>query len=69
MGLLAKVVERVSDHPVLFIFFRSLLENQDFIMVLESSRACLQNRRENRVWHPVIPKSSTSRQGERQSHR
>lgn len=27
MGLLAKVVERVSDHPVLFIFFRSLLEN------------------------------------------
>jgi ubiquinone/menaquinone biosynthesis C-methylase UbiE len=27
MGILAKVVERVSDHPVLFIFFRSLLEN------------------------------------------
>jgi len=27
MGLLAKIVERVSDHPVLFIFFRSLLEN------------------------------------------
>jgi ubiquinone/menaquinone biosynthesis C-methylase UbiE len=27
MGLLAKVVERVSDHPVLFIFFRSLLED------------------------------------------
>ena len=27
MGLLAKVVERVSDHPRLFIFFRSLLEN------------------------------------------
>jgi len=27
MGLLAKVVERVSDHPKLFIFFRSLLEN------------------------------------------
>lgn len=27
MKLLAKVVERVSDHPVLFIFFRSLLEN------------------------------------------
>jgi SAM-dependent methyltransferase len=27
MGLLAKVVERVSDHPVLFIFFRGLLEN------------------------------------------
>jgi len=27
MGLLAKIVERVSDHPVLFIFCRSLLEN------------------------------------------
>ena len=27
MNLLTKVVERVSDHPVLFIFFRSLLEN------------------------------------------
>jgi len=27
MGLLARVVETVSDHPVLFIFFRSLLEN------------------------------------------
>ncbi len=27
MGLLATVVEKVSDHPVLFIFFRSLLEN------------------------------------------
>src|SRR2546428_5284122 len=27
MGLLAKVVERVSDHPVLFIFCRSILEN------------------------------------------
>jgi len=27
MGLLATIVERVSDHPVLFIFFRSLLEN------------------------------------------
>jgi SAM-dependent methyltransferase len=27
MGLLGTLVERVSDHPVLFIFFRSLLEN------------------------------------------
>jgi SAM-dependent methyltransferase len=27
MGLFAKVVERVSDHPVLFIFIRGLLEN------------------------------------------
>jgi ubiquinone/menaquinone biosynthesis C-methylase UbiE len=27
MGLLNRLVETVSDHPVLFIFFRSLLEN------------------------------------------
>ena len=27
MGLFAKLVEYVSDHPVLFIFFRSILEN------------------------------------------
>ena len=27
MGLLATVVEKVSDNPVLFIFFRSILEN------------------------------------------
>jgi ubiquinone/menaquinone biosynthesis C-methylase UbiE len=27
MGLFTKLVEYVSDHPVLFIFFRSLLEN------------------------------------------
>jgi ubiquinone/menaquinone biosynthesis C-methylase UbiE len=27
MGLFAKVVERVSDHPVLFIFIRGILEN------------------------------------------
>ena len=27
MGLFAKLVERVSDHPVLFIFFRGILEN------------------------------------------
>ena len=27
MGLFAKLVETISDHPVLFIFFRSILEN------------------------------------------
>lgn len=27
MNLFAKLVEKVSDHPVLFIFFRSILEN------------------------------------------
>jgi ubiquinone/menaquinone biosynthesis C-methylase UbiE len=27
MNLLAKIVEKISDHPVLFIFCRSLLEN------------------------------------------
>jgi len=27
MGLFAKLVERISDHPVLFIFCRSVLEN------------------------------------------
>jgi SAM-dependent methyltransferase len=27
MGLFAKIVERVSDHPVLFIFIRGILEN------------------------------------------
>jgi ubiquinone/menaquinone biosynthesis C-methylase UbiE len=27
MSLLSTLVERVSDHPVLFIFFRSILEN------------------------------------------
>ena len=27
MNLFAKLVEEVSDHPVLFIFFRSILEN------------------------------------------
>jgi ubiquinone/menaquinone biosynthesis C-methylase UbiE len=27
MGLFAKLVERVSDNPVLFIFFRGILEN------------------------------------------
>jgi ubiquinone/menaquinone biosynthesis C-methylase UbiE len=42
MGLFAKLVERVSDHPVLFIFCRSLLEN-DF----KAIRALI--RRELRV--------------------
>lgn len=27
MGLLSTIVEKISDHPVLFIFFRSLLED------------------------------------------
>lgn len=27
MGLFAKIVEKVSDHPVLFIFIRGILEN------------------------------------------
>jgi ubiquinone/menaquinone biosynthesis C-methylase UbiE len=27
VGLFATIVERISDHPVLFIFFRSILEN------------------------------------------
>jgi SAM-dependent methyltransferase len=27
MGVFSKLVETISDHPVLFIFFRSLLEN------------------------------------------
>lgn len=27
MGLFSTIVERISDHPVLFIFFRGLLEN------------------------------------------
>jgi SAM-dependent methyltransferase len=27
MGLFSKIVERISDHPVLFIFIRGLLEN------------------------------------------
>jgi SAM-dependent methyltransferase len=42
MGLLSAIVERISDHPVLFIFFRSLLEN-DF----KSIRAVI--RRELRL--------------------
>lgn len=44
MGLLAKIVERISDHPVLFIFCRSLLEN-DF----KAIRAVI--RRDLRVGH------------------
>lgn len=40
MGLLATLVERVSDHPVLFIFFRSLLEN-DFKAIRARIRAHL----------------------------
>jgi ubiquinone/menaquinone biosynthesis C-methylase UbiE len=35
--LLSRVVERISDHPVLFIFFRSLLEN-DFKAIREVIR-------------------------------
>ena len=42
MGLFSKIVERISDHPVLFIFFRGLLEN-DF----KAIRAII--RRELRV--------------------
>jgi ubiquinone/menaquinone biosynthesis C-methylase UbiE len=42
MGLFSSIVERISDHPVLFIFFRGLLEN-DF----KAIRALI--RRELRV--------------------
>jgi ubiquinone/menaquinone biosynthesis C-methylase UbiE len=42
MGLFSKLVERISDHPVLFIFLRGLLEN-DF----KAIRAII--RRELRV--------------------
>lgn len=42
MGLFSSIVERISDHPVLFIFFRRLLEN-DF----KAIRAII--RRELRV--------------------
>jgi ubiquinone/menaquinone biosynthesis C-methylase UbiE len=42
MGLFSKIVERISDHPVLFIFIRGLLEN-DF----KAIRAII--RRELRV--------------------
>jgi ubiquinone/menaquinone biosynthesis C-methylase UbiE len=41
MGLLAKIVERISDHPVLFIFCRSLLEN-DFKAIRAVIRRDLQ---------------------------
>jgi SAM-dependent methyltransferase len=38
MGLLGTIVERVSDNPVLFIFFRGLLEN-DFKAIRAQIRA------------------------------
>ena len=52
MGLLATLVEKVSDNPVLFIFFRSILENDfkairaqilavDVRAAVELTRACL----------------------------
>lgn len=41
MGLLATIVERISDHPVLFIFCRSLLEN-DFKAIRALIRRDLQ---------------------------
>ena len=41
MGLLSRIVERISDHPVLFIFFRSILEN-DFRSIRETIRKNLQ---------------------------
>jgi SAM-dependent methyltransferase len=41
MGLFAKVVERVSDHPVLFIFIRGVLEN-DFKAIRRVIRQELQ---------------------------
>jgi ubiquinone/menaquinone biosynthesis C-methylase UbiE len=44
LGLLAKVVERISDNPVLFIFFRGILEN-DF----KAIRAVI--RRELKLGH------------------
>jgi SAM-dependent methyltransferase len=44
MGLFAKIVEKVSDHPVLFIFIRGILEN-DF----KAIRAVI--RRELRPGH------------------
>jgi ubiquinone/menaquinone biosynthesis C-methylase UbiE len=46
MNLLSKIVERVSDHPVLFIFCRSLLEN-DFAAI----RAMI--RRDLRLGHKL----------------
>ncbi len=42
MGLLSAVVERISDHPVLFIFVRSLLEN-DFKAIRGLIRRELRN--------------------------
>ena len=40
MGLLSTVVEQVSDHPVLFIWIRSILEN-DFSAIRATIRASL----------------------------
>jgi ubiquinone/menaquinone biosynthesis C-methylase UbiE len=41
MGLLSTLVERISDHPVLFIFFRSILEN-DFKAIRATIRKEMQ---------------------------
>jgi hypothetical protein len=53
MGLFASLVERVSDHPVLFIFFRRILEN-DFkaIRALDPARAAA--RRGLRIARPRV---------------
>jgi ubiquinone/menaquinone biosynthesis C-methylase UbiE len=40
MGLLSTIVEQVSDHPVLFIWIRSILEN-DFSAIRATIRASL----------------------------
>jgi ubiquinone/menaquinone biosynthesis C-methylase UbiE len=40
MGFLSTIVEQVSDHPVLFIWIRSILEN-DFRAIRATIRACL----------------------------
>lgn len=48
MGLLSTVVEKVSDHPVLFIFFRSLLEN-DFKAIRKVMRDHLEFGAERRT--------------------
>lgn len=44
MSLFARLVEKISDHPVLFIFFRSLLEN-DFKAIRAVIRRHLQTGR------------------------
>jgi SAM-dependent methyltransferase len=43
VSLFAKLVEKVSDHPVLFIFFRSILEN-DFKAIRAVIRRHLKTR-------------------------